>query len=96
MVRKHGYISFNVWIIQFRKEKSDRGILARYFLGYQSGYSINSKDEHVKRLIKNGGSEFLVETFELMWLEFEKLPNAKISIAPTTGIGRTYRPRRIE
>ncbi len=93
MVTSHGFITFTRWITAFNKEKSNRGILARYFTSYDFFQHTSAKDEFVRKMIENGGSEFLIDTFEIVWNDFQAVPNAKISIPTIYGQGRKFRKR---
>ena len=85
---------FYNWIFRFRKEKSDRGILARWFYSNDEFKHISDKQEILNRMIKSGCSKFMIETFSKIWdEEFSKISNAKISIQTATGRGRKFRSR---
>ena len=93
MTIRLGLISFADWISQYSKEKSDRGILARYFPNYHFFSHTNTKEVFIEKMKKNGCSDFLLETFESAWIEFVNQPNAKITIIAKSGYGREYRSR---
>jgi len=85
---------FYNWIFRFRKEKSDRGILARWFYSNDEFKHISDKQEVLNRMTKSGCSEFLIETFSKIWdEEFTKISNAKISMPTVTGKGGKSRSR---
>ena len=87
-----GFTPFSIWLAKFEKNKSDIGILARWFSSCEFR-QVCTKDLFKERMIKMGCSEFLIETFESAWNEFEKVPNARISIITKSGYGRSYRSR---
>lgn len=84
-------IPFSRWISEFTKEDSDRGILARWYIGSDFYRQAHSKDVIVAKLKKMGCSEFIIDTFENCWNEFSKITNAQITITPDAGRGRAYR-----
>jgi len=77
---------FTSWINQFTKEKSDRGILARWFTGANFGIKI-TKEFLISSMRKQGCQEFLIETLEKCWIEFESLPYARITLKTKSGSG---------
>jgi len=71
-------ITFAKWMKQFRKENSDRGIFARWFIsnvGLQVHYVI-AQNIVLEQMTQQGCSKFLFDVFELCWDEFCALPNA--------------------
>jgi len=86
-------IPFSRWIIRFEKDDSDFGIFSRWISGNGIFRFIDTKEVFIDRLKKSGSSDFTIETFESMWNEFIKVPNARISIATKSGYGRAYRKR---
>jgi len=75
-------ISFNDWITQFRKEKSDRGIFARWFvdregISYAKTRPI-SKKSFLLVMGRENTSRFLRDVFEESWNDFLIIPNAII------------------
>ena len=92
MVNGYALLPFSIWISRFRKEKSDRGILSRWFNGTEFR-TVNTSEEIIKRIQSMGGTEILVDIFEKCWYEFESVPNARISIASINGKGRKFRKR---
>lgn len=83
-------IPFNRWINQFKKEKSDRGILARWISSYDF-LMLCTMNEVTQKMKTFGCTQTLIDIFEKCWIEFELIPNAKISIYPVNGIGRKFR-----
>lgn len=83
-------IPFTRWINQFKKEDSDRGILARWFLSVDFTLFC-TMDEVVGQMKKTGCTNVLINIFENCWKQFESIPNAKISILTPDGRGRTFR-----
>jgi|APSaa5957512535_1039671.scaffolds.fasta_scaffold103774_3 hypothetical protein len=76
-------LSFEQWITQFRDEKSDRGIFARWFDDRcRNSYSKWSNGKRLTKvpflrsLEKGHCSEFVKDTFLILWKEFEQVPNA--------------------
>ena len=87
-----GFTPFSIWLAKFEKNKSDIGILARWFSSCEFR-QVCTKDLIKERMIKMGCSEFLVDTFVNTWNEFEMVPNARISIKTVDSRGRKFRKR---
>ena len=85
-------IQFTSWINQFTKEKSDRGILARWFTGANFGIKI-TKSFLISSMRKQGCQEFLIETLEKCWIDFESLPYARVTVQTESCFGRQNRKR---
>ena len=92
MTNSCALVPFSIWIAKFEKDKSSKGILARWFNGSEFR-QVCTKDLFISRMKKRGCTEFLIETFESAWNEFEKVPNARISIITKSCYGRSYRNR---
>ena len=80
MYKLSNSVSFNSWIAQFQKEKSDRGIFARWFVDREgNGYATTrpiTKRSFLEVLKKKNSNQFLTQTFEELWIKFEKIPHA--------------------
>ncbi len=81
---------FTRWIDQFKKENSDRGILARWISSYDF-LRLCTEEEVINKMKKVGCTDALIDIFEKCWIEFELVPNAKISIMSFDGRGRRFR-----
>ena len=75
-----GSIDFMIWIKQFVKESSDKGLFARWLedSDFQNYRKISSNLSFKTYMIKNDCSIFLIELFDECWDEFELIPNAII------------------
>lgn len=87
--------SFNCWIRKFEKEKSDRGIFARWFsdrggMGYSQNKTI-TKRAFMLQLARTDCSQFIQDSFENLWNEFELIPNAIIIPVNKTTLKRKIR-----
>ena len=73
-----GSIEFIIWIKQFVKESSDKGLFARWLedSDFQNYRKISSNLSFKTYMIKNDCSIFLIELFDECWDEFVLLPNS--------------------
>ena len=66
-------------------EKSDRGIFARWFES-NGGSNRGTSLKEVKMFMKKCGcSDFLINVMNQCWKDFDKIPNARISIIIPSG-----------
>jgi len=72
-------ISFQDYLLEFKNEKSNRGIFARWFDGTLLT-RIKNLIEIESMMKQSGCSDFLVNEMKQCWEDFEKLPNAQTSI----------------
>jgi|APSaa5957512535_1039671.scaffolds.fasta_scaffold38715_2 hypothetical protein len=80
MAKLSNQISFNSWVIQFKTEKSDYGIFARWFLDRTGGGLAKPKSVTKKTFLRElqslDSSQFLQDTFVELWNQFKLVPNA--------------------
>ncbi len=73
-------------MLKFINEKSDRGIFARWFNGNESSNTtaLNLVEKYMK---KCRCTDFLINVMKQCWEDFDKIPNARISIVLPNGRG---------
>lgn len=85
MAKSKGFIySFQRWIVEFRKEKSDKGILARLVWDDYSFPKSNSVDCIKTYLKRKGASNDVLNIVDAVWSEFENFPDANIQKIQTS------------
>ena len=71
-------LKFYKYIFQFRKEKSDRGILARYIIS--SSLPKNSGLATIKKFMKHQGcSDEMLRILDQVSTDFAEIPSAVVS-----------------
>lgn len=74
MTKTKGFqFSFERWIVQFRKEKSDKGTLARIVFNNCTFPKVANQNTVKKYLKDNGASYDVMKMFDNVWPEFEEI-----------------------